>query len=105
TIVNKGSSNLDVSNTCNYNIDNGNEPVSCSIIKNGDRYELRIENKNNSKITYGLSDSGYRLNGITVYNSTSQNFKLYGAIAVNDNIVATCNYEDEDKVSPLPPDD
>ena len=95
TTVNKGSSNLDVSNTCNYNIDNGNDPVTCSIVRDPDdnnRYELRIENKNKVKVTYGLSGTKYELNGLTEYRVNSSNFKLYGVVADEDgNFLATCD--------------
>lgn len=95
TTVNKGSSNLDVSNTCTYSVDNGNDPVTCSIIRdpdNNNRYELRIENKNKVKVTYGLSTTRYELNGLTEYLVNSSNFKLYGVVADEDgNFLATCD--------------
>lgn len=88
--VNKGSSNLNATNTCRYVVES---PVSCSIVEREDKYELLIENKNNVGITYGLSTRGYILNGNTIYSPISENIRLFGAIAIDNSIVATCKYQ------------
>ena len=96
TSVNKTSSSLNVKNTCNYNI---NLPVSCSIAvtecteSSPNKAELRIENKNNLNITYGLSHSGYELNNLSNYILNNSMKHLYGAIGVDGDIVATCSID------------
>lgn len=96
TSVNKTSSSLNVKNTCNYNI---NLPVSCSIAvtecteSSPNKAELRIENKNNLNITYGLSHNGYELNNLSNYILNNSMNHLYGAIGVDGDIVATCSID------------
>ena len=97
TDVIKTNSNLDVENTCEYTVDSSNKPVSCSIVvtdchsNKPDKAELRIENNSNLNVSYGLSNSGYTLNGTNQLSVNSSTKKLYGAVGLNGRIVATCS--------------
>lgn len=94
--VSKGSSSLNVNNTCYYNT---GIPISCSIAKvSNDKYELRIENKNMvSNVTYGLSTNKDSLNmQLTYSGSIIGGISLYGTVAVNGEKVATCELGSED---------
>lgn len=108
TLVVKSSSSLNVNNTCDYNI---NSPVSCSIkvvdCTSGqpEKAELRIENKNNLSISYGLSHREYILNSTKTYNLNASMTKLYGAVGVDGKIVATCSLDLNSVTCDGPPED
>ena len=92
TTVSKTSSGLGVVNTCEYNVD---IPVSCAVIKNNNTYELKIENKNGvTGIRYGLSLNRNELNDKDTYIGSLVNKQLYGTVAVNGKIIATCKNSD-----------
>lgn len=91
TTVKKSTSSLNVQNTCNYSVDS---PVSCSIVKGDNQYELIIHNKNGVAVTYGLSNTAYVINNLKTYSPITRNIKLYGAVAIDNSIVATCKYSD-----------
>ncbi len=91
TTVKKSTSSLNVQNTCNYSVES---PVSCSIVKGDNQYELIIHNKNGVAVTYGLSNTAYVINNLKMYSPITRNIKLYGAVAIDNSIVATCKYSD-----------
>lgn len=91
TTVKKSTSSLNVQNTCNYSVES---PVSCSIVKGDNQYELIIHNKNGVAVTYGLSNTAYVINNLKTYSPITRNIKLYGAVAIDNSIVATCKYSD-----------
>jgi len=98
TIVTKSNSNLDVENTCYYDVvDSSNTPVSCSIVvtdcnnNKPEKAELRIENNSNLNVSYGLSSNGYTLNGVKQLSVNNSIKELYGAVGIDGRIVATCS--------------
>lgn len=98
TTVKKDSSTLDVINTCNYKVIDG-DSLSCSIkitdctsgVK--EEAELRIQNKGGLSISYGLSSSDYTINNRKTISINSSMKKLYGAISVDGKIVETCSLD------------